>query len=209
MSVATLPVHSGRGERDGQLVEALRYGEAGAAERLVRTYQGRAYRLAIGITGNPEDAEEVVQDAFWAAIRKIDTFRGEAAFGSWLYRIVVNGACNRIRSRRAQPMELTLDDVLPGFDGNGRHAAPVADWSASVDAPSCRAELRLAVGAAIRELPVRYRAALVLRDVEGLSTAEVAAALGLTLSNAKNRIHRARLFVRKRLTESPSLRRLA
>ena len=107
--------------------------------------------------------------------------------------------------RRAQPVEITLDDVLPAFDGHGRHAAPVVDWSASVDDPARLTAVRLAVGAALEDLPLQYRAVLVLRDVEGMATAEVAAALGLTLSNAKTRIHRARLFVRKRLTESMAL----
>src|SRR5947209_9233077 len=79
-------------DRDGQLVEALRRCEPAAAERLVATYGDRAYRLAIGITGTAEDAEEVVQDAFWTVIRKVDTFRGESAFGSWLYRVVANAA---------------------------------------------------------------------------------------------------------------------
>src|SRR5688572_560207 len=84
---AAVPTRVGR---DRQLVEALRRSEPAAPERLVVTYGDRAYRLAIGITGTVQDAEEVVQDAFWTVVRKIDTFRGESAFGSWLYRIVAN-----------------------------------------------------------------------------------------------------------------------
>src|SRR2546425_4995712 len=81
---------STRIDRDGLLVKALRRREPAAAELLVATYGDRAYRLASGIAGNTRDAEEVVQDAFWTVVRKIDTFRGESAFGSWFYRIVAN-----------------------------------------------------------------------------------------------------------------------
>src|SRR2546430_16885896 len=86
-----------RPDRDLDLLEALRRREPTAAERLLTTYGERAYRLAAGITGNGPDAEEVVQDALWSVVRKIDTFRGESAFGSWLYRIVANAAYHKLR----------------------------------------------------------------------------------------------------------------
>jgi len=108
MGVNTLPTRIRRDDRDGQLVESLRLREASAAERLAATYLSRAYRLAAGITGNAEDAEEVVQDAFWSVIRKIDTFRGESAFGSCLYRVVANEALQRARRRPGQRTELPL-----------------------------------------------------------------------------------------------------
>jgi RNA polymerase sigma-70 factor (ECF subfamily) len=204
MNPSCIPMRVGSTERDNELVEALRHREAWAAERLVTTYQRRAYRLAIGITANAEDAEEVVQDAFWSVIRKIDTFRGESALGSWLYRIVANRACNKLRTRRCRRLEITLDDVLPLFDEDGRHVEPVVDWSGRVDDACRRAEVRLEVSSAIQELPDHYRAVLVLRDVEGLSAAEVAEVLCISPANARSRIHRARLFIRKRLTESLS-----
>ena len=143
-------------------MEALRRRESRAAERLVTTYQVRAYRLAIRIAGNAQDAEEIVQDAFLTVIRKIDTFRGESALGSRLYRIVTNNAFHKLRRRPGQRIEIALDEVLPVFDEEGRHAAPVADWSNCVDDPSRRAELRLAVTSAIDELPPHYRGALIL-----------------------------------------------
>ncbi len=192
----------GRDDRDGQLAESLRLREDGAAERLVTAYHSRAYRLAIGITANAEDAEEVVQDAFLNAITKIDTFRGESAFGSWLYRIVANSALGKARRRQGPRVALPLDQVLPLFDADGRHAAPVVDWSAVVDDPSRRIEVRLAVSAAVEELPAYYRATVVLRDVVGWTSAEVAEALGISIGTVKTRVHRARLFIRKRLAES-------
>ena len=105
-----------RADRDLDLLEALRQHEPTAAERLVTTYGERAYRLATSITGSEQDAEEVVQDAFWTVVRKIDMFRGESAFGSWLYRIVANAACQKLRSRQSRSRDLSLDEVLPAFD---------------------------------------------------------------------------------------------
>ena len=95
-----------------------------------------------------------------------------------------------------------MDEVLPGFDDRGCHAAPVADWSQAANDPAVQAELRTTLSAAIDELPASYRAVLVLRDLEGRSIAEIANALGLTIAVAKTRAHRARLFLRKRLDTS-------
>ena len=184
---------------DGDLVEALRRDEPMAAERLVTRYGERAYRLASRITGNRQDAEEVVQDAFWAVVRKIDSFRGESAFGSWLYRIVANAAYQKLRRRRNREQELSLDEVLPFFDERGHHVAPEIDWTPRGSDPATQTELRMALTAAIDDLPAASRTALVLRDVEGRSNEEIAEALGLTVPVVKTRVHRARLLLRKRL----------
>ena len=184
---------------DGDLVEALRRDEPMAAERLVTRYGERAYRLASRITGHRQDAEEVVQDAFWAVVRKIDSFRGESAFGSWFYRIVANAAYQKLRRRRNREQELSLDEVLPFFDECGRHVAPEIDWTPRAGDPAAQTELRMALTAAIDDLPAASRTALVLRDVEGRSNEEIAEALGLTVPVVKTRVHRARLLLRKRL----------
>lgn len=191
-----------RADRDGDLLDALRSREPMAAERLVDRYGERAYRLARRITGNGSDADEVVQDAFWTVVRKIDSFRGESAFGSWLYRVIANAAYQKIRSRSNRRHDVSLDEVLPLFDGSGHHAAAVADWSSRVDDPGVQTELRISLGAAIEALPDTYRAVLMLRDVEGRSCAEIADALGLKVCAVKTRVHRARLFLRRRLGES-------
>ena len=186
-------------DRDDLLVKALQRREPAAAERLVASYGDRAYRLAVGIAGNARDAEEVVQDAFWAVVRKIDTFRGESTFGTWFYRIVANAAYQKLRDRPGRGNEISFDEVLPLFHENGQHAASIVDWSPSVDDASRQTELRQALTAAIDELPLDYRTAVILRDVEGLSDVEMAESLGITVANAKSRTHRARLFLRKRL----------
>jgi len=190
-----------RPDRDRDLLQALRGREPMAAEHLVTGYGERAYRLACRITGNGSDAEEVVQDAFWTVVRKIDTFRGESAFGSWLYRIVANAAYQRLRRRPSSRREISWDEVLPAFDESGRHLAPGVDWSARVEDPARQVELRTALSAAIDELPAAFRAVLVLRDVEGRSNGEIADMLGLNTALVKTRVHRARLFLRKRLGE--------
>jgi RNA polymerase sigma-70 factor, ECF subfamily len=187
-------------DTDLELVEALRRGKAGAAERLVTRYGDRAYRLAIRLCGRKEDAEEAVQDAFWAVIRKVDTFRGEATLWSWLYRIVANAAFQKLRDRRGR--ETCLEEVLPRFDEQGRHVGPVDDWSARLTDPSADTELRMALTSAIEQLPPDGRALLLLRDAEGFSNREVAAILNLSVAAVKARVHRARLLVRKQLGDA-------
>jgi len=191
-----------RVDPDGALLEALQRRDPSATEELVARFGARAYRLAWGITRNVEDAEEAVQDAFLSVTRKIDTFRGDSAFRSWIYRIVSNAAYQKRRGPANRPAELSLDAVLPLFHEDGRHREPIADWSHAVDDPSRRIELRLALTAAIAGLPADYQAVVLLHDVEGLSNGEVAETLGISVGNTKTRVHRARLFLRKRLAEA-------
>src|SRR5437870_9904965 len=188
-------------DTDAALVEGLRRDDPEAPELLVETFGDRVYRLALRITGSNEDAEEAAQDALWTAARKISTFKGESAFGSWLYRIAANAAYQKLRARRSKAHEIAIDDVLPSFDDDGRHFEPMADWSDRVDEQALQGELRPVLGDAIDGLPPDYRTALVLHDVEGLSNPDIAEALGISLPAVKSRVHRSRLFVRKRLAE--------
>jgi len=96
-----------------RVLAALQGGDPSAAEYLVAHYGDRAYRLAIDITSNKQDAEEAVQDAFWSVIRKIATFRGDSALGSWIYRIVLNAAYQKLRGRARRRDDISLDEVLP------------------------------------------------------------------------------------------------
>ena len=180
-------------DRDRDLVEALQRRVPSAVERFVSAYGSRAYRLAIGITRNRPDAEDVVQDALWSAVRKIDTFRAESSFGSWFYRIVVNAAYHALR-RRGRRAEVPLDEALPSFG-----ADESTEISVSMHAVAGDPHLRHVLSDAIDALPPEYRGVLVLRDVEGLSNAEVAEIMQITLANAKSRVHRARLSLRRRL----------
>jgi RNA polymerase sigma-70 factor, ECF subfamily len=186
---------------DGPLVERLRRQEAGAAEALVAVYGERVYRLAIRITGDSSDAEEVVQDALWAVMRKIDTFRGAAAFSSWLYRITANAAYQKLRGRRTKGNAVSWDHLAPSFDENGRFAEPVLDWSTRAQDPAIQGELQSVLSAAIADLPAAYHAPFLLYEADGLSHLEIAEALQVSASAVKSRVHRARIFLRKRLAD--------
>jgi RNA polymerase sigma-70 factor (ECF subfamily) len=150
-------------------------------------------------TGNHQDAEEAVQDAFWTVIRKIDTFRTDAALGSWIYRITANAALQRRRRATRRRHDISLDEILPAFHEDGRYADPIVDWSTELDDRAVQSELQSALTLALQELPDHYRAVTILRDVEGLSIAEVAHCLDITAGTAKSRAHRARLLLRRHL----------
>ena len=188
-----------RMDPDAGLVEALRREDPDAADRLVEAYGDKVYRLAMRTTGSREDAEEAAQDALWSVARKIDMFKGESAFGSWIYRIAANAAYQKLRSRKAKSHEIALDDVLPALTADGRHFEPMDDWSRRVDEHAMQGELRRVLEEAIDSLPADYRTALVMHDVEGMSNPDIAETLGISLPAVKSRIHRSRLFVRQKL----------
>ena len=195
MSVTT----NGRVDGDADLVEALRREDEAAPALLVERFGDRVYRLGLRITGSKEDAEEVAQDALWTAARKIGTFKGESAFGSWLYRIAANAAYMKLRARKSRVQEVALDDVIPSLDGDGVHFEPMDDWSPRVDEQALQNELREVLQHAIDELPPDYRTALVMHDIEGLTNPDIAETLGISLPAVKSRVHRSRLFVRQKL----------
>jgi RNA polymerase sigma-70 factor, ECF subfamily len=199
LAVAPLDPRRAAVDRDADLVERLRRQEAGATESLVAAYGPRLYRLALRITGKSCDAEEVVQDALWAASRKIDTFRGAAAFGSWIFRITANAAYQKRRGRRVERNEVSWEDLGPSFDETGQHVQPGNDWSPRLLDPVLQGELQTVLRAAIDELTEEHRAAFLLHDIEGLSNPEIAEVLHVKLATVKSRVHRARLFLRSRL----------
>ena len=200
MSALALHPPRARGrDRDGALVDGLRRQAREAAETLVARYGDRVWRLAFRITGNREDAEEVAQDALWTAARRIGTFKGESAFGSWLYRITANTAYQKLRGRRAHDRAISWESLLPQFDEEGRYARLMDDWSAKTEDPALQDEFRTVLSSAIGSLPPGYRTAFLLHDVEGLSNPEIARTLGISLAAVKSRVHRSRLFLRERL----------
>ncbi len=184
---------------DRNLVEGLQRRDPDAAERLVAQHAGWIHRVVHRVLSDVSDVEEVTQDVLLAATRKIGQFDGRAALSTWLYRIAINEACNRLRRRRARP-EVALEPLLPVLDEAGRRAAPAEDWTRRDRDPAVAAEVRLALEQSIGRLPDEYRAAIVLRDVEQLSNEEIAAALKLSIPAVKSRVHRARLILRKQLT---------
>jgi RNA polymerase sigma-70 factor (ECF subfamily) len=190
-------------EADLALVERLRGGDAAALETLMERYASRVYRLAYGITRNEADAEEVVQDVFLTVFRKIHTFEGRAALGSWIYRVGTNAALIKRRGKRAE-VEVSLDSQLPTFLPDGHRAGDPAfvmvDWSQTPEADLLTRETREILHKAIEALPDRHRLVLVLRDVEGLSNEEVAEVVGESVAAVKSRLHRTRMALREKLT---------
>ncbi len=188
---------------DAALFERLRAGDGAALELLMERFASRVYRVAHGVTGNAADAEEVVQDVFLTLFRKAASFEGRAALGTWLYRIAVNTALNKRRGKRAQ-VEESLEEHLPRFTADGHREGDrsflLADWSQMPDEALLSEEGRGVVRAAIECLPAHYRAVLMLRDVEELSSEEVAEIVGETVASVKSRLHRARQALREQLT---------
>ena len=187
-----------RTQADRELVEALQRGEDGAVEALVDRYAGWIHGVARRLLNDPRDAEEVTQDVLLTVVRKIQTFKGEAAFSSWLYRIAANAAYQRLRAKRTR-QEVSLEPFLAVFDEDGRYAQPVVDWSHQLDDPAMAGEVRTAIERSLSRLPEEYRVVILLHDMEGLPNEEVAATLGLTVPAVKSRVHRARLFLRQEL----------
>jgi RNA polymerase sigma-70 factor (ECF subfamily) len=180
------------------LVNAARGGDIGAFEKLVKRYDRNVFRIAQHITQNREDAEDVVQDAFLKAYQNLGQFQGQSKFYTWLVRIAVNEALMRLRRRRPERMISLDEDVKTEEDSMPRE---VADWSPNPEQQYSQGELKEILGKTIQGLPTGFRTVFVLRDVEGLSTEETAAALELSVPAVKSRLLRARLQLRERLNK--------
>ncbi len=183
---------------DLELVDATLEGDKSSFEALVRRHANGIFGLARGMLRNETEAQDVVQDTFLAAFRKLHTFRRESSFKSWLYRIASNTCLMRLRSKRRRP-EVPLAVRSSGFDEDGHHERPVVDWSPISDERLETRELGVHIRAAVDELPEKYRVVLLLADYEKRSMKEIADALDLTVPNVKTRLHRARLAVRASL----------
>jgi RNA polymerase sigma-70 factor, ECF subfamily len=176
---------------DSTLLAGLRSRDDQAFEALVRTYGGRLLAVARHLMRDESDAQDVVQSAYLNAFRSIDQFSGASQLSTWLHRIVVNAALMKIRARRRRPEE-SIEPLLPVFQEDGHYLEEFSEWATPADTLLERKETRAAVRAGIEQLPETYRTVLILRDIEELSTQEVADALGVTTTAVKVRLHRAR-----------------
>ena len=187
---------------DRQLAERLRHGDATAVPELQTTYGARIYQLAFRYMKNREDAEEVMQDVLLSVFRKIDSFRGDAALSSWIYRVTFNTAMSRLRTLKyRRPAEVPHERVSGTGFGESGPPRDVADWSDLADDRLLRSEMRTRLMSALSGLPDIYRAAVLLRDVQGLSTQEASAVLGVKPQTLKSRLHRGRLIFREQLAD--------
>ncbi|HSA58842.1 MAG TPA: sigma-70 family RNA polymerase sigma factor [bacterium] len=182
---------------DEALVERARSGDDASFDLLVRRYQQKVYGLALRLVGDPREAEEVLQETFLQVFRKLETYRGDARFWTWLYRIGSNVALMRLRSKKREPSR-SLEEYLPRFNEEGRLERLDLDYGrvARADELLERKELAQKALEAIQRLPEAYRAPLVLRDLDELSTMETAKMLDLEPGVVRTRLHRARLMLR-------------
>ena len=192
-------------ENDRALVEGLRVRDEAAVAELARLYGARVYQLAFRYLKNREDAEEVAQDVLLKVVNKIEAFRGDSALSSWIYRITFNAAMSRLRnSRSARLLEVSEDVVEPAGDGHGE-TAPVkreaADWSSMADEAVLRGQMRATLESALQALPAIYRAPVILRDLQGMTTEEASRVLRIKDQTLKSRLHRGRVILRQRLAD--------
>lgn len=177
---------------DLPLLDRLLTGDMQAFEELVRHHKLRVYRTTFAITGNAEDAEEAMQDAFMKAYQHLGEFQRASKFSTWLTRIAVNEGLQKVRRRK---LTISLDD-----EATYEHAImpkQLEDWRDNPEKLFTKEQTREIVESAIQSLPTIYREVFVLRDVQGLSTEEAGEALGVSIANVKSRLLRARLAMRE------------
>jgi RNA polymerase sigma-70 factor (ECF subfamily) len=193
-TTALLEIRHSEGLTDEEIVHRVRAGEASLYEVLVRRHNQLLYRVARAIVRNEAEAEDVVQDAYVRAFAHLDQFEGRARFGAWLTRIAVNEALARLRmQQRIQP--------LAEDGGEGEYAVPANCHFRNPEEHTSNEELGRILEEALLSLPEQYRAVVMLRDVQEMSTAETAEALGLTEENVKVRLHRGRAFLRESISD--------
>jgi RNA polymerase sigma-70 factor (ECF subfamily) len=191
-------------DRGEALLARLRSGDEAALGDLSDAYRSKIFQLAFRYLRNKEDAEEVTQDVLFKVYRKVDAFRGDAALSSWIYRITFNAAMSRLRTARYQRARSEERAAAASAEAADLGRAPgpdIADWSHMADEGVLRSQLRRRVLNAVLALPAIYRAPVVLRDLQGLSTEEASAMLRVKDQTLKSRLHRGRLILRKQLAD--------
>jgi RNA polymerase sigma-70 factor (ECF subfamily) len=188
---------------DEVLLRRLQAGDESALGELADAYSSKIYQLAFRYLRNKEDAEEITQDVLFKVFRKVGAFRGDAALSSWIYRITFNSAMSRLRTAKYQR---TQAEETQFTTSDGDEVAPasrrdVADWSDMADERVLRSQLRRRIFSAVLALPAIYRAPVVLRDLQGMSTEEASAMLRVKDQTLKSRLHRGRLILRKQLAD--------
>ena len=185
-------------ESDLVLVKRVQRGDKTAFDLLVRKYQHKVVKLVLRYVRNPAEAEDIAQEAFIKAYRALPQFRGDSAFYTWMYRIAINTAKNSLASRDRSPIAYDLDLTDP------EESHSVQTKLQDPDTPEGMAlteEIRQIVNSAIEALPEELKTAIVLRELDGLSYEEIAAAMECPVGTVRSRIFRAREAIDKRLRE--------
>lgn len=186
---------------DLSLIAGLKQHDDYAVDELVNQYSKPLFVVILNYLKDPVDAEEVLQETFLKVVGKIGTLREESNLWPWMKRIAINNCIIWLRKhRRMREKELQLEDALPQFNRHGYHKTLINNWPVDPESVALNSELSERLYNAIQSLPYEYRLPLVLRDVEGYSIQKIADILDLKKATAKTRIHRARLFVREKLS---------
>jgi RNA polymerase sigma-70 factor (ECF subfamily) len=181
-------------------LEALRKGDRHELARMVDLYSDKVYRLALKFTNNPQDAEDVLQETFLKAMRALPEFEGRSSLSTWLYRIAVNEALMLLRKQKPDVALETPNEEDDSEENLSSNGLILADWCCLPEDELLSEESRRFLDEAIQQLPATLRSVFILRDLEGLSIRETAELLGLTETNVKTRLLRARLFLRQQLS---------
>ncbi len=186
-------------EIEEALVKDFQAGNLDAYDKIVELYQKRIYALSFNLMRNQMDAQDVAQEVLLTLFKKIHTFQGKSAFSSWVYRITLNSSYMKLRSKKKEP-KISIDELLPSFNSTGFQQEKIQDWSENTESLLFTNETREIINKAVGLLPEKEKVVFLLRDVEGLSTEKVSEVLDLTIPAVKSRLHRARLFLRKKLS---------
>ncbi len=183
-------------QRDEELVLHAQAGDDAAFAELVHRHESRVYTLALKMLRNPADAEDVLQETFINALHGLGSFRGDASFSTWLYRIAYNATLMKLR----RPLSaVSLDEAIESEESE--LPRELTDWTHDPESTLLNRELEGEMQAAVDTLSAALRSVFVLRDVDGLSTEETAAVLGVSEEVVKTRLHRARMILRNQLSE--------
>ncbi|MGC8926392.1 MAG: RNA polymerase sigma factor [Myxococcota bacterium] len=187
---------------DNELVTLIRDKDYAAFEEIVERYSPKAMRLALKITKNREDAQDVLQDTFVSIYKNIESFRGDSALSSWIYRICTNFALMKLRGKKVENQSDSMDEN-PNMDIErlAEHSHSENDWSERADRLLLKKELREKIDKAIDMLPDEYRIVFIMKDVDGMSNEEISKELNLSIPAVKSRLHRARLFLRREISK--------
>jgi len=197
---ATLPAKTHMPDDDLALVQAVRGGDVAAFEQLVKRYDAKLLRIAQNVTHNSEDAEEVVQEAFFKAYQKLDQFQGHAKFSTWLVRIALNESFMKMRKRRGI-LEQSIDSNAFSDSDGARLPFDVADWAPNPEAQYRATDLREILVSTLQRLTSALKIVFVLRDIEEYSISETSEILNLSATAVKTRLSRARLRLREELSK--------
>lgn len=183
---------------DEVLIEKAKTGDNSAFEELVKKYEKKIYNLAFRLTGNPDEAGDVLQETFLKTYHSLNRFKKEANFSTWLYRIALNIVLMKKRKEKGKVFE-SIDTPL--FTPEGEMIKEIPDWSNNPEAEIENKEVKNILNNALASLPEEYRAVLILRDIQRLSNKEVSEILKISIPAVKSRLHRARLFLRSEVSK--------